>query len=186
MNKRNAVKHLSRDHAHRKAMLRNMATSFFDSESITSTKAKVKVLQPMVEKMITRAKRTISEGVTPEQILHNKRELLKVLRDRSLITKLCDDIAKRYENRNGGYTRVLNLINRFGDNSKMAIIELVEKKEKILIQEDRKARKLAGLPKKRREKLKAALAASSVKSKDKKKDKEKDKKEKKKKEKDKK
>jgi large subunit ribosomal protein L17 len=171
MRKRNNTKQLGRNHAHRKAMLRNMATSFFDSERIKSTKAKVKTLQPIVERMITRAKKTLADGITQERILHHKRELLKIVKDRGIVTKLCDDIAKRYTERNGGYTRVLNTVNRVSDNTKMAIIELVEKKEKILVQEDRKLRRLAALPKKKREKLKAAMTTTTEKPKDKKKEK---------------
>ena len=82
-----------------------------------------------------------------------------------------DQKAKRYEERKGGYTRVLNTVNRASDNSKMAIIELVDKKEKIIIQEDRKTRRLAALPKKKREKIKAAMVTAVEKTKDKKKDK---------------
>ncbi len=130
MRKLNKVKQLGRTHAHRKAMLQNMITSLLKHERIVSTKAKIKVLQVYSEKMITRAKK-ISQAPQPEAALHHKREILKKIKDRDIAAKLFDDIAVRYQQRNGGYTRIINLPARKSDSSKMAMIELTEYREPV-------------------------------------------------------
>jgi len=102
--------------------------------------------------------KSADESLPIESKVHQKRELLKKVRERTTLVKLCDDIAHRYKERQGGYTRILRIANRASDNSEMAILELVERKEKILIQEERRERNLGALPKKQREKMKEKLS----------------------------
>jgi large subunit ribosomal protein L17 len=118
-------KKLGRTPAHKKAMLKNMATSLLMSERIETTLPKAKVLRTFIEPLITRAKK--ANGATEtEKILHQKRQVLKYIKDRDAIVKLFEDIALRYMNREGGYTRIYKLGTRKGDNAEMALIELVE------------------------------------------------------------
>ncbi len=127
MRKRNSVKQLGRTYSHRKAMFNNMVTSFFDHEKIITTKQKCKELKKISEKLITRAKHNLDVQDKAKE-LHNKREVLKVVKDRKVMTKLFEDIAPRFKERNGGYTRIYLLGRRPGDAAEMAVIELVEKK----------------------------------------------------------
>lgn len=131
MRKRNSVNQLNRTASHRKAMIRNMAVSLFDHERIVTTRAKSKVLKSYAEKLITRAKKNLDDSADPSSKLHNKRVLMSQITDRGILTKLCDDLAPRYKERNGGYTRVIHLPERQADSAKMSIIELVDRKEKI-------------------------------------------------------
>ncbi len=109
---------LKRNAPHRKAMLANMATSLLKHERIQTTEAKAKELRRYVEPLITRSK---------VNSLHNKREILKKISDRKIVIKLFENIALRYANRPGGYTRIIHLARkRSGDNSRMVLIELVE------------------------------------------------------------
>ena len=101
---------------HQKLMMANLVSSLIAAEGITTTEAKAKALRPVAEKMITKAKKG---G------LHNHREVVKFLRDREMATKLFDEIGPRYEDRPGGYLRILKLGKRQGDNAPMARIELV-------------------------------------------------------------
>ncbi len=140
MRKGNKVKQLQREAVHRKAMLRNLVTSLFYHEQIESTTAKAKVARQFAEKLISRARRNLSDKLTPAQKVHNIREARKIVRDREVLQKLFDDIAPRYAAyEKGGYTRVLKTGKRKGDAAEMAIVELVEKKELAQIKEDRKA-----------------------------------------------
>ncbi|MDY6935526.1 MAG: 50S ribosomal protein L17 [Spirochaetota bacterium] len=129
MRHKNSVKQLGRTHSHRKAMYSNMVTSFFINERIITTKQKGKELKKISERLITRAKRNLflQEGQVGER-LHNKRVVMRVIRNRDVVAKLFDDIAHRYMNRNGGYTRLLLLGRRSGDAAEMALVELIEKK----------------------------------------------------------
>lgn len=102
--------------AHQKAMMANLAASLIAAEGIVTTEAKAKALRPIAEKMITRA-RTNS--------VHNQRTVVKFLRDREMTAKLFDEIGPRYVSRPGGYTRIVKLGPRQGDNAPMARIELV-------------------------------------------------------------
>src|SRR5207245_7535329 len=104
------------DAAHQKAMFGNLVASLIAAEAIVTTEAKAKALRPVAEKVITKAKKG---G------LHNHRQVLAFLRDRDMTTKLFDEIGPRYADRNGGYTRILKLGPRHGDNAPMARIELV-------------------------------------------------------------
>ena len=131
MRKRNSVKQLNRTYSHRKAMMRNMVTSLFEHERITTTRARGKVLQSHAEKLITRAKRNLQENIAPEAALHNKRQIMRVISDRSIVVKLFEVIAPRYKARDGGYTRIIHLPERQSDSAKMSIIELVDRTEKV-------------------------------------------------------
>ena len=102
--------------AHQKSMLANLVASLIAAEAITTTEAKAKAMRPIAEKMITKAKRG---GV------HNHRQVVKFLRDREMASKLFDEIGPRYADRPGGYTRILKMGPRPGDNAPMARIELV-------------------------------------------------------------
>ena len=103
--------------AHERLMLSNLATSLFEHGRITTTEAKAKRLRPYAEHLITFAKRGD---------LHARRQVLKRLNDKSVVHVLFDEIGPRYVNRPGGYTRIVKLGPRKGDNAPMAIIELVE------------------------------------------------------------
>ncbi len=102
--------------AHQKLMLSNLAVSLFEHERIRTTEAKAKALRPFAEKLITKAKKGD---------LHNRRQVLSVIEDREVVHKLFDDIAPRFAERNGGYTRILKIGPRGGDGAPMALIELV-------------------------------------------------------------
>ena len=108
---------LGRKPDHRQHMMRNMVTSFFEHESITTTVTRAKELRKLVDKMITLGKRGD---------LHARRQALRVIRDPKVVAKLFEMIAPRYSDRPGGYTRIIKLENRQGDNAPMSIIELVE------------------------------------------------------------
>ena len=102
--------------SHQKAMMANLAASLFAAEGIVTTEAKAKALRPYAEKLITKAKKG---G------LHRYRDALSTMRDEDMCHKLFDEIGPRYADRNGGYTRILKLGPRHGDNAPMARIELV-------------------------------------------------------------
>ena len=124
---------LGRKPDHRQHMMRNMVTSFFEKERITTTVTRAKELRKVIDKMITLGKRGD---------LHARRQALQVIRDPRVVAKLFEMIALRYSERPGGYTRIIKLENRQGDNAPMAIIELVEenfepkqKAEKVVVEE---------------------------------------------------
>ncbi len=102
--------------SHQKAMMANLAASLFAAEAIVTTEAKAKALRPIAEKLITKAKKG---G------LHNHRQVVAYLRDEEMAHKLMTDVGPRYADRPGGYTRILKLGPRQGDNAPMARIELV-------------------------------------------------------------
>ena len=110
------LRKLGRPTAHRNAMLRNQVTSLFKNGRIETTVHKAKETQRMAEKMITLAKRGD---------LHARRQALAYIYNETVVTKLFEEIAPEYEDRNGGYTRVLKLGPRRGDGAEMAILELV-------------------------------------------------------------
>ena len=102
--------------AHQKAMFGNLVASLLAAEAIVTTEAKAKALRPVVERVITKAKKG---G------LHNHRQVVSFIRDKDMASKLFDEIGPRYADRNGGYTRILKLGPRHGDNAPMARIELL-------------------------------------------------------------
>jgi len=110
-------KRLGRNTSHRKAMMRNMVTSLFEHEKITTTDARAKELRKMAEKLITMARRGD---------LHSRRLVMQVVRDKNVVAKLFETIAPRYADRPGGYTRIIKLGHRSGDNASLSVIELVE------------------------------------------------------------
>lgn len=116
MRHRKKGRKLSRTSSHRKATLRNMVTSLFRHERIETTTAKAKELRPYAERLITLARRGD---------LHSRRLARRKIEDREVLGKLFDDIAPRYTERPGGYTRILKLGNRKGDAAEMSLIELV-------------------------------------------------------------
>jgi large subunit ribosomal protein L17 len=103
--------------AHERLMLANLATSLFEHGRITTTEAKAKRLRPYAEKLVTFAKRGD---------LHARRQVMTVIRDKDVVHHLFAEIGPRYENRPGGYTRIVKVGPRKGDNAPMAVIELVE------------------------------------------------------------
>jgi large subunit ribosomal protein L17 len=108
--------------AHQRLMMANLAASLFAAEAIVTTEAKAKALRPIAEKLITKAKKAQVEG--PARV-HRIRQIQGYLGDREMTHKLVNDVALRYETRNGGYTRILKLGARQGDAAEMARIELV-------------------------------------------------------------
>ena len=112
--------HLGRKAAHRKAMLANMACSLIEHKRITTTLAKAKALRLYVEPLITKSKNDTT---------HSRRTVFSYLKQKESITELFGDIAIKVADRPGGYTRILKLSNRLGDNAQMAFIELVDYNE---------------------------------------------------------
>jgi large subunit ribosomal protein L17 len=102
--------------AHQRLIVANLATQLFEHRRITTTEAKARVLRPVAEKLITKAKRGD---------LHNRREVLKTVRDKSVVHTLFTEIAPTFAERPGGYTRITKIGPRKGDNAPMAVIELV-------------------------------------------------------------
>ncbi|MDX1365355.1 50S ribosomal protein L17 [Arenibacter latericius] len=118
------VNHLGRKTAHRSAMLANMACSLIEHKRINTTVAKAKALKQFVEPLITRSK--AENNQTLEKGTHNRRIVFKNLRDKNAITELFSNVAEKVGDRPGGYTRIIKLGNRLGDNADMAMIELVD------------------------------------------------------------
>ena len=116
MRHRKKGRQLSRTRSHRRATLRNLATSLFRHERIETTTAKAKELRPYAERLITLARRGD---------VHARRLAAQKIQDRDVLGKLFDDIAPRFAERPGGYTRILKLGNRKGDAAEMSLIELV-------------------------------------------------------------
>ena len=109
---------LNRTTSHRKALLMNLSNALLKHEQITTTLPKAKELRPFVEKIITLGKKGD---------LQSRRKVIAILQDEKNISKVFDNIAKRYKERPGGYTRIVKIGNRFGDNAPTAIIELVDR-----------------------------------------------------------
>lgn len=103
--------------AHQKAMLANLATDLFEYGRITTTEARARRLRPVAERLITKAKKGD---------LHNRRQVMRTVTNKSVVHTLFTEIGPRYDNRPGGYTRITKIGNRRGDNAPMAVIELVE------------------------------------------------------------
>lgn len=114
------VNHLGRTDSHRKAMLANMATSLVKHKRITTTLAKAKALRKYVEPLITKSKNDTT---------HSRRTVFAYLKDKEAVTILFREISEKVANRPGGYTRIIKMENRLGDNAEMAFIELVDYNE---------------------------------------------------------
>jgi len=120
MRHRRAYRKLNRTASHRKSLFGNMAAALIKHEQIVTTLPKAKELRPVVERLVTLAKRG---G------LHARRQALAQLPDRDQVKKLFDTLGPRYKERNGGYTRVLRAGFRYGDNAALAVIEFVDRDE---------------------------------------------------------
>ena len=112
---------------HQSLMLSNLAVSLFEHERIQTTEAKAKMLRPFAEKLITKAKKGS---------VHDRRQVLSVIEDRDVVHKLFSDIGPRFAERNGGYTRILKIGPRNGDNAPMALIELVDEGTVTTVESD--------------------------------------------------
>ena len=123
--------------SHQKAILANLATSLFEHGRIKTTEPKARALRPYAEKLITHAKKGT---------LHNRREVMKKIRDKDVVHTLFAEIGPFFSDRNGGYTRIIKVEARKGDNAPMAVIELV--REKTVVSEADRARRAAASAKK--------------------------------------
>lgn len=118
-----AGRKLSRTSGQRKALFRNLIRELYIHERIITTEAKARAVRSDAEKLITKAKHGLSGKVAR---VHAQRQVVAYLNDKTVAKKVFDELAPRYMERNGGYTRVLKLGKRFGDAAEMAIIELVD------------------------------------------------------------
>jgi large subunit ribosomal protein L17 len=118
----NAGRKLSRNTSHRKALLDNLVRAVILSESIRTTTPKAKEARRLVERMITKAR---------QNTLAARRVVHKTVRDQAALARLFETIGPRFKERPGGYTRIIHVENRVGDNAPMSILELVEKSEKV-------------------------------------------------------
>lgn len=131
--------------SHQKALLANLATSLFTHGRIKTTEPKARALRPYAEKLITHAKKGT---------LHNRREVMKKIRDKDVVHSLFAEIAPHFADRSGGYTRIIKVEARRGDNAPMAVIELV--REKTVTDEADRARRAAAKAEKAAQAAKAA------------------------------
>ena len=116
------IKHrkLNRTSSHRKALLMNMSNALIKHEQITTTLPKAKELRPFIEKIVTLGKKGD---------LSARKKTISILQDEKMTKKIFDTLAERYSERKGGYTRIIKLGNRYGDNAETAVIEFVERDE---------------------------------------------------------
>ncbi|WP_296622300.1 50S ribosomal protein L17 [Marivirga sp.] len=143
--------HLSRTASHRNAMLSNMAGSLILSKRITTTVAKAKALRKYVEPLLTKSK---------EDTTHNRRIVFSSLKNKEVLKELFDEVATKIANRPGGYTRIIKLGSRLGDDAEMALIELVDYNE-LLLGGEKKEKKTT-----RRSRRGGGTKATSAKSED--------------------
>ena len=122
MDHRSSINKLGRNSAHRKALVKSQANALFRYERIHTTVSKAKVARRLAEKLITRAK---------VDSVHNRRIAAKHINDERVLNKLFTEIAPRYAERPGGYTRILKMGRRFGDASEMVILELLDRTERV-------------------------------------------------------
>ena len=141
-----ALRKLGRTTAHRMSLLRNLSTSLFDKERISTTLPKAKELRPFAEKLITLARR---------DNLHARRMVARSIQDKGVVKKLFDSLGPRFAQRNGGYSRILKLAWRSGDGAEMAIVELLGS-EPVFDRGDKKGKKA------KKEKKAAAGAAAGA------------------------
>jgi large subunit ribosomal protein L17 len=142
----NKINHLGRTHAHREALLSNMAVSLIKHKRIFTTLAKAKELRKYIEPLITKSK---------EDTTHSRRIVFRNLRDKYAVTELFKDVSQKIGDRPGGYTRIIKTGNRLGDNASMCFIELVDYNELML-----KDAKAPAKTKTRRSRKKAEDSAS--------------------------
>jgi len=128
----NKINHLGRTHSHREAMLKNMAISLIQYKRIETTLAKAKELRKYVEPLITKSKNDST---------HSRRTVFSYLQDKETVKTLFGEIAEKVATRNGGYTRIIKLGTRYGDNAEVALIELVDYNEALLTSVEEKSTK---------------------------------------------
>ena len=139
--------------SHQRLMLRTMAASLFEHERIRTTEAKAKALRPYAERLITKAKKGT---------VHHRRQVLSDIEDRAIVHKLFDDIGPRFAERNGGYTRILQLGQRAGDGAPMALIELVQGSSVTTVESSQSTGRRRGLRRPRRPADEAAPAGQAT------------------------
>lgn len=147
MRHRKAGKKLGRVTAHRWALFRNLLVALFRHERITTTETKAKAVRGLAEQMITLAKR---------ESLHARRQVLALVPDPTVVKKLFDSVAARYAERHGGYTRIIKVGRRPGDNAPLVLLELVDRPEDTKEKGKGKDKKAAKAPKGKKEKAAAA------------------------------
>jgi large subunit ribosomal protein L17 len=140
MRHKKKINHLSRKSAHRKAMLSNMATSLILHKRIHTTVAKAKALKVYVEPLITKSKLSITTKTSKEEATHLRRVVFSYLQSKEAVSELFGDVCVKVADRPGGYTRIIKLPNRLGDNAEMCMIELVDYNENLLGDKDAKAK----------------------------------------------
>jgi large subunit ribosomal protein L17 len=152
------INHLGRTSSHRKAMLANMATSLIIHKRITTTTAKAKALRTFVEPIITKSK---------EDSTHSRRVVFSYLKDKTAVAELFREVSPKIAERPGGYTRILKIGNRIGDNADMCILELVDYNAAMLGGEAVKTKttRTRRAPKKKDEAATEAKAPKAVKAK---------------------
>lgn len=121
-----AHRKLNRTHEHRKAMFANMSCALIKHEQITTTLPKAKELRPIVEKLVTLAKKG---NANDNKTLHLRRLAISRLRDKDMAKKLFETLGPRYADRDGGYIRIMKAGFRYGDNAPLAVIEFVDRDE---------------------------------------------------------
>ena len=144
------IAHLGRTASHRKAMMANMASSLIEHKRINTTVAKAKALKKFVEPLITKAK---------SDTTHNRRVVFSALRNKYAVSELFRDIAERVADRPGGYTRIIKVGSRLGDNASMALIELVDFNDTYVTEKPTKKRSRRRGGKKKAETAPAASEA---------------------------
>ena len=149
MRHRFANKKLNRTSEHRKALIKNMLNSLIKYEQITTTLPKAKVLKPVADKIITLGKK---------ENLKNKKILISKLQDKKSASKVVKTLSKRYEKRNGGYTRIIKAGFRYGDKAPIAIIEFVDRDVEAKKVDKKKADSLKNTEKQKKEDKKVATA----------------------------
>ena len=151
MNHKNGFNPLSRTTAHRRAMSRNMVTSLFRFERITTTSAKAKEVRKAAEKLITRSK---------VDTVHNRRIAAKFIQDEKILNKLFTELGPRMKDRKGGYTRILKIGFRQGDAADMVILELVDYKLDNETKEEKSSKKADSSEPKAKKSTKAKKVAT--------------------------
>jgi len=144
-----AGRKLNRTSAHRRALFRNLVTSILDREQVKTTDAKAKAVRPLVDHVITLGKRGT---------LHARRQALAFVRSEDVVKKLFDEVAARFKERNGGYTRVVKLGVRRGDAAPMSMIELVDRGDTSKSEADKKRERRARTRQRKEEKQQRATA----------------------------
>ena len=147
------IAHLGRTASHRKAMMANMASSLIEHKRINTTVAKAKALKKFVEPLITKAK---------SDTTHNRRVVFSALRNKYAVSELFRDVAEKVADRPGGYTRIIKVGSRLGDNASMALIELVDFNDTYVTDKPTKKRSRRRGSKKKAETVPAADEAEVV------------------------